>query len=193
SQFHQWRAVGAADRRLLGDGLPRWRATPAPSESTLRSGAGRPRAVCRARAHDPRRRPEAARPHYRRLCSRLCTRALVLRAVPRTRPAARLSLGRSHHGHAAVAAVVPRRPCLHCPCAVAQTVAADLVGRIFYGKPVSIFPENALMTEMTPLETEIRRLIAIAGPMPLAQYMTLCLTHPTHGYYMTRDPLGVSG
>jgi NADH dehydrogenase [ubiquinone] 1 alpha subcomplex assembly factor 7 len=49
------------------------------------------------------------------------------------------------------------------------------------------------MNEMTPLETEIRRLIAIAGPMPLAQYMTLCLTHPTHGYYMTRDPLGVSG
>jgi len=49
------------------------------------------------------------------------------------------------------------------------------------------------MSEMTPLEAEIRRLIAIAGPMPLAQYMTLCLTHPTHGYYTTRDPLGVSG
>jgi NADH dehydrogenase [ubiquinone] 1 alpha subcomplex assembly factor 7 len=49
------------------------------------------------------------------------------------------------------------------------------------------------MSEMTPLEAEIRRLIAIAGPMPLAQYMTLCLTHPTHGYYMTRDPLGVAG
>src|SRR5262249_21840037 len=29
--------------------------------------------------------------------------------------------------------------------------------------------------------------------MPVAQYMALCLTHPTHGYYMTRDPLGAVG
>ena len=29
--------------------------------------------------------------------------------------------------------------------------------------------------------------------MPVAQYMALCLTHPEHGYYMTRDPLGARG
>ena len=29
--------------------------------------------------------------------------------------------------------------------------------------------------------------------MPVAQYMALCLTHPEHGYYMTRDPLGAAG
>lgn len=29
--------------------------------------------------------------------------------------------------------------------------------------------------------------------MPLDRYMTLCLSHPQHGYYMTRDPLGASG
>ena len=46
---------------------------------------------------------------------------------------------------------------------------------------------------MTPLETEIRRRIALAGPMPVRQFMTLCLTHPEHGYYMTRDPLGRAG
>ncbi len=47
--------------------------------------------------------------------------------------------------------------------------------------------------ELPPLEAEIRRRIAIAGPMSVGQYMTLCLTHPQHGYYMTRDPFGAAG
>jgi SAM-dependent MidA family methyltransferase len=29
--------------------------------------------------------------------------------------------------------------------------------------------------------------------MPVARYMELCLTHPEHGYYVTRDPLGREG
>ena len=29
--------------------------------------------------------------------------------------------------------------------------------------------------------------------MPVSRYMELCLTHPHHGYYMTRDPLGREG
>ena len=29
--------------------------------------------------------------------------------------------------------------------------------------------------------------------MPLADYMRLCLTHPEHGYYVKRDPLGTGG
>lgn len=45
----------------------------------------------------------------------------------------------------------------------------------------------------TPLEKEIRRLIAVAGPMPVARYMSLCLTHPQYGYYTTRDPFGAGG
>jgi SAM-dependent MidA family methyltransferase len=44
-----------------------------------------------------------------------------------------------------------------------------------------------------PLEREIRRLIKIAGPMPVARYMHLALAHPEHGYYTTRDPLGREG
>jgi len=44
-----------------------------------------------------------------------------------------------------------------------------------------------------PLEGEIRRRIRLAGPIPVAEYMTLCLSHPEHGYYVTRDPLGASG
>jgi NADH dehydrogenase [ubiquinone] 1 alpha subcomplex assembly factor 7 len=47
--------------------------------------------------------------------------------------------------------------------------------------------------EQSPLELEIRRLIGIAGPIPVAEYMRLCLTHPQYGYYITRDPLGAGG
>jgi NADH dehydrogenase [ubiquinone] 1 alpha subcomplex assembly factor 7 len=49
------------------------------------------------------------------------------------------------------------------------------------------------MTERAPLEIEIRRRIAAAGPMPVGEYMALCLGDPQHGYYTTRDPLGARG
>ena len=35
--------------------------------------------------------------------------------------------------------------------------------------------------------------IAAGGPMPLSDYMATCLTHPTLGYYTSRDPLGRAG
>src|SRR5271169_1575327 len=47
--------------------------------------------------------------------------------------------------------------------------------------------------QYTPLDNEIRRLIGVAGPMPIAEYMRLCLTHPQYGYYVNRDPLGSGG
>ncbi|MBV9556266.1 MAG: SAM-dependent methyltransferase [Pseudolabrys sp.] len=46
---------------------------------------------------------------------------------------------------------------------------------------------------LQPLEKDIRRRIAAAGPMPVSQYMALCLSHPQHGYYITRQPLGAAG
>ena len=46
---------------------------------------------------------------------------------------------------------------------------------------------------MTPLEREIRAIIETEGPMTVSEYMQLCLTHPRHGYYVTRDPLGARG
>jgi NADH dehydrogenase [ubiquinone] 1 alpha subcomplex assembly factor 7 len=46
---------------------------------------------------------------------------------------------------------------------------------------------------LSPLDREIRRLIVAAGPMPVADYMRLCLTHPQYGYYINRDPFGRSG
>ncbi|MDR3421090.1 MAG: SAM-dependent methyltransferase [Xanthobacteraceae bacterium] len=45
----------------------------------------------------------------------------------------------------------------------------------------------------SPMESEIRRLIGIAGPMPIADYMRLCLTHPQYGYYLTQDSIGAAG
>jgi SAM-dependent MidA family methyltransferase len=49
------------------------------------------------------------------------------------------------------------------------------------------------MNEYSPLEVEIRRRIAAAGPMPVGEYMALCLGDAEYGYYMTRDPLGARG
>src|SRR3954470_8902801 len=45
----------------------------------------------------------------------------------------------------------------------------------------------------SPLEVEIRKRIKSAGPMPVRQFMTMCLTHPAHASYTTRDPLGAGG
>jgi NADH dehydrogenase [ubiquinone] 1 alpha subcomplex assembly factor 7 len=49
------------------------------------------------------------------------------------------------------------------------------------------------VTDTSPLQSEIKRLIQSAGPMPVWRYMELCLTHPRHGYYVSRDPLGREG
>ncbi|WP_245421992.1 class I SAM-dependent methyltransferase [Rhodoplanes serenus] len=46
---------------------------------------------------------------------------------------------------------------------------------------------------MSPLADLLRRRIATAGPLPVADYMSLCLGHPEHGYYATRDPFGAAG
>ncbi len=46
---------------------------------------------------------------------------------------------------------------------------------------------------MTPIEALLRRQIEATGPVTLAEYMALCLSHPEHGYYTTQDPLGKAG
>jgi len=49
---------------------------------------------------------------------------------------------------------------------------------------------------MTALEHIIKQKIRERGPggyMDLGEYMSLCLSHPEHGYYMTRDPFGQKG
>ncbi|WP_368911350.1 class I SAM-dependent methyltransferase [Taklimakanibacter deserti] len=49
------------------------------------------------------------------------------------------------------------------------------------------------MKKPTPLESLIVAMIREDGPMPLDRYMALCLGHPLHGYYMSRDPFGPDG
>jgi NADH dehydrogenase [ubiquinone] 1 alpha subcomplex assembly factor 7 len=49
------------------------------------------------------------------------------------------------------------------------------------------------VTEYSPLQSEIKKLIKASGPMPVWRYMELCLTHPEFGYYVSRDPLGREG
>jgi NADH dehydrogenase [ubiquinone] 1 alpha subcomplex assembly factor 7 len=49
------------------------------------------------------------------------------------------------------------------------------------------------VSDYSPLETLIRKQIAASGPMPVARYMQICLTHPQYGYYLKRDPLGRDG
>ena len=46
---------------------------------------------------------------------------------------------------------------------------------------------------MSALKREIVETIAHDGPMTLERFMSLCLTHPRYGYYMTRDPFGAGG
>jgi len=46
---------------------------------------------------------------------------------------------------------------------------------------------------MNDLKREIAATIVHDGPMTLERFMSLCLTHPRFGYYMTRDPFGVEG
>ncbi|MCC5973717.1 MAG: SAM-dependent methyltransferase [Rubellimicrobium sp.] len=46
---------------------------------------------------------------------------------------------------------------------------------------------------MTVLARLLAARIAATGPITLADYMADCLMHPVHGYYATRDPLGVAG
>jgi NADH dehydrogenase [ubiquinone] 1 alpha subcomplex assembly factor 7 len=46
---------------------------------------------------------------------------------------------------------------------------------------------------VSALGREIEQRIALEGPITVERYMALCLAHPTLGYYMTRDPLGLDG
>ncbi|MGR3571075.1 class I SAM-dependent methyltransferase [Brevirhabdus sp.] len=46
---------------------------------------------------------------------------------------------------------------------------------------------------MSPLEQQLVARIAATGPIGLAEYMSICLLDPRHGYYATRDPFGQAG
>ena len=45
----------------------------------------------------------------------------------------------------------------------------------------------------TKLAKRIKSYIRETGPIPVSEYMSLCLLDPTDGFYPTRDPLGSEG
>lgn len=49
------------------------------------------------------------------------------------------------------------------------------------------------MQDTLTLEQQIDLQITSSGPMSVATYMGICLTHPTKGYYKGADPLGARG
>lgn len=53
--------------------------------------------------------------------------------------------------------------------------------------------ETETHTETLTLLDLIKDQIRALGPMTLADYMALALSHPTLGYYMRKDPLGTQG
>jgi SAM-dependent MidA family methyltransferase len=50
-----------------------------------------------------------------------------------------------------------------------------------------------MAVERTPLDAEIRARIAAEGPMPVVEFMALCLYDSDHGYYNKRLPFGAAG
>jgi SAM-dependent MidA family methyltransferase len=52
---------------------------------------------------------------------------------------------------------------------------------------------RARLNALPDLGNRIVRLIEANGPLSVADYMALCLYDPDSGYYMTREPFGVSG
>lgn len=49
------------------------------------------------------------------------------------------------------------------------------------------------MAETAPLDAVIRGRIARDGPLPVSEFMAICLYDPAHGYYSTGRPIGASG
>ncbi|HEV7436371.1 MAG TPA: class I SAM-dependent methyltransferase [Pseudorhizobium sp.] len=45
----------------------------------------------------------------------------------------------------------------------------------------------------TPLAQKIKALIQATGPLSVADYFSMCLADPEHGYYRTREPFGPAG
>lgn len=50
-----------------------------------------------------------------------------------------------------------------------------------------------MMEHRTPLDVEIRNRIARTRPVPVEEFMAMCLYDPQHGYYNRRAPFGAAG
>ncbi|KAB5596096.1 NADH dehydrogenase [ubiquinone] complex I, assembly factor 7 [Ceratobasidium theobromae] len=50
-----------------------------------------------------------------------------------------------------------------------------------------------LPSNSTPLQKILYASIQAKGPIPVSEYMQMCLSHPIEGYYMKGDPIGARG
>ena len=133
--------------------------------------------------HDPDGRAETAGPDPRQLHRDLWSCAHHRRVFPRTRPATRIFVGRADHGHAAVGADDYCRRDHYCGGMAPQDAEPIM--------PTS--RPRARRDRIFAAAIRVKKLIKSSGPMPVWRYMELCLTHPKHGYYVSRDPLGREG
>ena len=58
---------------------------------------------------------------------------------------------------------------------------------------LGITPDGLKRADMSELLDILRREIRLQGPITLARYMDICLSHSNHGYYPKQDPLGRAG
>ena len=58
---------------------------------------------------------------------------------------------------------------------------------------MGITPDGLKRVDMSELLDILRREIRLQGPIRLARYMDICLSHSNHGYYPKQDPLGRAG
>ncbi|GAA5989382.1 hypothetical protein JCM11641_004206 [Rhodosporidiobolus odoratus] len=81
------------------------------------------------------------------------------------------------------------------------TVVSDKLARVtranadLTGKGLNGSEEGVLSSRPQPEEllTALEETIKTHGPLPISRYMTLCLSHPTLGYYTTRKVFGKEG
>src|SRR5690606_12388826 len=154
-----------------------------PSEPALRGVLRGVGAISGAALDDPSgmcaEEPWAGR---RRLHGRLRPRALLLRALPSARPAARVDGRISDTRHRLLHSDDPGRPVPH-PC---------LQRALLLPEPSLSLP-MAAHQQPTPLALKLKERIRREGPLSVADYMRACLDDPDHGYYRRRPAIGAAG
>ena len=165
-QLHQFRTLGQTDRFTMGCPIPQRRLSPPPPQPTLRSRLRRHSIISNPMFfHLPPRQTDNPRFHRRRMALPLCPSQNIHRVCPRAGLAHWLPTGRHPH-HRNV------------------TLPTDVTNR-HLGNMEFKTQDSSLMS----LTQELKHLISENGSLSIAQYMSLCLTHPEHGYYMNQDSI----
>ncbi|GAA5839478.1 hypothetical protein JCM11251_002736 [Rhodosporidiobolus azoricus] len=129
-----------------------------------------------------------------RLALRSCfprtnTRTKYSSAAPPRPPVPPPSLGGAARGGGTIVSDKLARGASGTVDVTSKTTAA--AGRMKEGAA----PEEAQPSRPPPEEllTVLQETIKTHGPLPISRYMTLCLSHPTLGYYTTRKVFGKEG